>query len=392
MAVKTSTAPELTAEQVVRVLVQPLEESSKFLASSPRIFDTTGPLRVPKMGGMVDDQGDPDTPDWIGESELITTKDVDFREVTLLPSTMKSIKTITRYSNEMARASIVALDAVLQQRLVTDVAAELDRQLFSATGDGVTTPRGLLAYEGVQEADIAGADVTLDDLTDAWGMCLSADVNMAGLRWIMRPETFIKLRKVKEATGSNRPVLQPDVTQDSLFRLFGSQVTVTKRLPLDAEGQASVVLADMSQVAVARDLAPSVTVLRERFADYDEQALRVVCRYDAKPLNPEAIVVLRNAARGRCRPPPRWPRSSAGNPTRSPWRPWPRTWRRSRRSPGPTPVASASPRRPRDSTARRTSRRPSCRPPPARCRTRARPPAWRSAATTRCPRCSPGST
>ena len=296
MAVKTSTAPELTAEQVVRVLVQPLEESSKFLASSPRIFDTTGPLRVPKMGGMVDDQGDPDTPDWIGESELITTKDVDFREVTLLPSTMKSIKTITRYSNEMARASIVALDAVLQQRLVTDVAAELDRQLFSATGDGVTTPRGLLAYEGVQEADIAGADVTLDDLTDAWGMCLSADVNMAGLRWIMRPETFIKLRKVKEATGSNRPVLQPDVTQDSLFRLFGSQVTVTKRLPLDAEGQASVVLADMSQVAVARDLAPSVTVLRERFADYDEQALRVVCRYDAKPLNPEAIVVMRNAA------------------------------------------------------------------------------------------------
>ena len=46
----------------------------------------------------------------------------------------------------------------------------------------------------------------------------------------------------------------------------------------------------MSQIAVARDLAPSVKVLTERYADYDQQAIRVVARYDAAPLNPEAIV------------------------------------------------------------------------------------------------------
>ncbi len=40
-------APELTAEQVVRILVQPLEAQSTFLASGPRIFDTAGPLRIP---------------------------------------------------------------------------------------------------------------------------------------------------------------------------------------------------------------------------------------------------------------------------------------------------------------------------------------------------------
>ncbi|MBS45609.1 MAG: phage major capsid protein [Nocardioides sp.] len=296
MTVKTSTAAELTQEQVVRVLTKPLEEASKFLASGPRIFDTSGPLRVPSLGGMVDSEGDPDSPDWIGESEQITTKDVDFGEVSLLPSTMKSVKVITRYSNEMARQSVVALDATLQQRLVTDVAAKLDDQFWSAGGDGVTTPTGILAYEGVQEADLSGAAVTLDDLTDAWGMCLSADVNMSGLKWVMRPETFIALRKVKEASGSQRPVLQPDVTQDSVFRLFGSPVTVTKRLPLDGASQKSIVLADFSQIAVARDLAPSVKVLTERYADYDEQAIRVVARYDAKPLNPEAVVVMRNVA------------------------------------------------------------------------------------------------
>ncbi|KRF19399.1 capsid protein [Nocardioides sp. Soil797] len=295
MTVKTSTAPELTAEQVERMLVQPLEEASKFLASGPRIINSAGPVRVPKLNGMVEPgTTTPDEPDWIGESELITEKDVDFGEVSLLPSTMKSIKVITRFSNEMARQAVVALDATLQQRLVADVAARLDAQLFSATGDGVTTPKGILAYAGVQSMDLAGAAATLDDLTDAWGLALSADVNMSGLKWVMRPETFIALRKVKEATGSNRPILQPDVTQDSLFRLFGSPVTVTKRLPLDVESQKSIVLADFSQIAVARDLAPSVTVLKERYADYDEVGIRVVTRYDAAPLNPESIVKIVN--------------------------------------------------------------------------------------------------
>jgi len=303
MTVKTSTATELTAEQVQRILVQPLEQASTFLAAGPRIFNTASPIRIPKLNGMVDENTTtPDEPDWIGESELITTKDVDFGEVQLLPSTMKSVKVITRYSNEMARQAIVALDATLQQRLVTDVAAKLDRQLWSASGDGVTTPKGILAYAGVQQIDKANAALSLDDLIDASGMCLAESVNMSALKWVMRPETWTALRKIKETTGSNRSVIEPDPTKDGVFRLLGHPVIVTRHLPLgpdsadadtDADEQ-NVVLADFSTIAVARDLAPSVTVLKERYADYDEQAIRVVARYDATPLLPEAVVKIKN--------------------------------------------------------------------------------------------------
>lgn len=295
MAVDTGNAPELTAEQVVRILTKPLEETSTFLASGPRIYDTAGPLRIPSLGQMVDADGDPDDPDWIGESEQITERDVDFGEVELMPSTMKSVKVITRFSNELARQSVVALDAALQQRLVTDVAAKLDAQLWSDIGDGVTTPRGILAYEGAQERPYETGNEWTDVLTDAWGLALGAHVNVSALRWVMRPETFVSLRKIKEGDSSQRPLLQPDFTQDALFRILGSPVTVTSRLPLDSAGKARIVLADFSQIAVARDLAPSVTVLRERYADYDEQALRVVARYDAAPLNPEAVVVISGA-------------------------------------------------------------------------------------------------
>ena len=44
---------------------------------------------------------------------------------------------------------------------------------------------------------------------------------------------------------------------------------------------------------MARDLAPSVKLLDQTYADFDQQAIRVVAQYDAAPLNPSAIVVLR---------------------------------------------------------------------------------------------------
>ena len=150
MAVSTSTAPELTAEQVQKILVSPLETASQFLACSPRIFDSANQIRIPKMGAAT-------SPAWHGENEQITEQDVTFDEIVLLPSTMESVKVLTRYSNELARQSVVSLDAALKDRLVRDVAAKIDAQLFAATGDGITLPKGILAYSGVQSIDKAGA-------------------------------------------------------------------------------------------------------------------------------------------------------------------------------------------------------------------------------------------
>lgn len=285
MAESTQTASELTQEQVQKILVKPLEQRSVFLSAGPRIFDTNGSqVRIPKMGGPTD-------PQWHGENELITEQDAEFDEVTLLPSTMKSVKVITRFSNELARQSVVALDAALRDRLVTDVATKLDTQFLSAGGDGVTTPRGLFAYAGIQTLAVGG-EISLDALHDAWALALAANVNMSALKWTFTPGTFSKLRKLKDTQG--RYQLQPDPTQDGVFRLLGAPVLISNRVPntTGATPTGRAALIDFSQIAVARDLAPSVVVLKERYADFDQQALRVVARYDAAPLNPEGIVSL----------------------------------------------------------------------------------------------------
>jgi predicted phage gp36 major capsid-like protein len=243
----TVNAPQLTEQQVQHILVKPLEQASVFLAAGPRIFDVTaaGVVRVPKLVSMT-------APGWHGENELITEVDATFGEVTLLDG-VKSLKSITRFSNELARSSVVALDSALRDRMVLDV-----------------------------------------ELLDAVALAYSANVDTGRLRWMMPSRTFVALRKLKDTT--NQYLLQPDVTADAPFRLLGIPVTVTNRIPTTGgagTNEGSVVLADFSQIAVARDLSPSVKLLDQTYADFDQQAIRVVARYDAAPLNPQAVIVLR---------------------------------------------------------------------------------------------------
>lgn len=289
MPASTTNASELTQEQVQAILVEPLQAASVFLAAGPRIFDTNGsPVRVPKLTSM-------EAPAWHGENELITEVDADFGEVVLLPSTMKSVKSLTKFSNELARQSVVALDAALSDRMVRDAARKLDAAFIGGTGGtpAGTEPTGLVNYPGVGEL-LAIGTLALDDLHDAEGIALAANVDPTRMVWFMRSKTFVELRKLKDTTG--RYLVQPDPTEAGRFTLLGHNVIITNDVPVNTTPDpdtTSVVLADMSQVAVARDLTPSVKILDQTFGDYDQMAIRVVARYDAAPLNPEGVVVLR---------------------------------------------------------------------------------------------------
>ncbi|KAA1376125.1 phage major capsid protein [Aeromicrobium fastidiosum] len=283
MAINTGNATELLQTQVAKVLTKPLEAQSVFLASGPVIYDTAGPLRLPSLGGPITDPG------WTGEGETIPTRDVDFGDVSLLPSTMKSVKVITKMSEEIVRQAVVSLETAVRQRLVTDVASKIDTQFFGASGDGVETPRGLFSWLGTQTVAAAGG-LTYDVLLAAWSKALSANVNMGSLKFVVTPREFVTLKGLKD--GDGRYLAQPDPTLDSVYRAFGIPIVVTPRIPDTTGGTPTgrAALVDFSQVAVARDLAPSVKILNELYAGTGEVGIRVQARYDVAPVNPSAVV------------------------------------------------------------------------------------------------------
>lgn len=274
MAHATTDHPTLIKDQVSSLLVQPLEAASFVLSSGVRIFDSSEPLKIPRLVSS-------GTVDYVAEgAEIPDDYDVTFNEISLMPTSRKSIKSITRYTNELLRASSIGLDSVLKSRLVSDVSSKLDNELLAGTGasGGIT---GILNQTGVQTGDLDVEDP--DSFLDALALTSAAEVTPT--RWFINGADFIALRKVKD--GSGKYLLESDLTRDATYRIFGIPVTVSNKIPA---GKA--ILADTSQIAVVRDVNPSITVLTERYAEFDQIGLRVVCRYDLGLLHPEGVVVL----------------------------------------------------------------------------------------------------
>lgn len=282
MAKDTQNTGTLTREQVRVMLTEPLTRFSTFLAAGPSFYDTDGSkVRVPKGFRRTTDEILANN--WHGENEQINEIDpAEADELELLPDTMKSIKTLTRFSNELARQAIISLEQALQNRLVRDVADAFDRQFLSNGGDGVTTPMGMFAWPGVQEIDATEFD--LDTIMDGYGLFLGEYGHTDGLRLFIRSDDYMTLRKMKDNDG--RYLLQPDMSTGGIVvPALGARLAVSNYIP---EGNAALV--NMASVAVARDMAPTVTLLRERYADYDQQAIRVVARYDAGLEDDRAMV------------------------------------------------------------------------------------------------------
>ncbi|WP_447643359.1 phage major capsid protein [Nocardioides zeae] len=277
MTLTTTLASELTAEQVQSVLVQPLEQASTFLAAGPKIVDTAGPLRIPTLTGGT-------APGWYGQNEQIAEDDVDFGEITLLPTTMKSVKVVSKFSNELTRQSVIALESAIRARVSRDVAAVLDAQFLSnSNGDAGTKPRGIFNYAG-QTVEVDGA-LTLDHMIDADALALSAHVDTGALRWLLRPETLTALRKVEDNAG--RKFFEPDSTRAGGLTFLGHSTIVSDRIPAGLAG-----LVNFGEIVVARDQAPSIKVLDQTWGDFDVVGLRTTARYDVAPVHSEAVIAL----------------------------------------------------------------------------------------------------
>lgn len=269
----TGTLPTLQQDQIASLLVQPLEAESVFLAAGPKIIDTNGPIRVPRIATGL-------SVGFVGEGAQIPEASVGVDEVSMLPSTLKSLKVLSRVTAEVLRSSAVALDSILKSRLVTDTAAALDSALFTSTGSS-NTIKGLLNQSGVATGVLDATEP--DSFLDGIGIARANEVRPN--RWFLSPADYLAVRKIKDADG--RYILEQDITAEGAERLFGIPVTVTSRIPT---GKA--VLADMSLVAVARDMAPTVVIDSSRYFDTDEVALRVVARFDLALLQPKAVTVL----------------------------------------------------------------------------------------------------
>lgn len=274
MVNSTTTAPQLIEDQVKGILVEPLEAASVVLQAGPTVFNSSEPLRIKTLE-------DGFNPGIVGENELIPDDGAaTFGEIKLMPTERKSIKAIIRTSNELIRQSTVGVSQTLQARLVKDVATKLDNELLAGTGanDGIT---GLINQPGLDTAPISLTDT--DPYLDALAALAAKEITPN--RFILNGSDFFALRKIKDADG--RYIVNGGPAEGAPYKLFEIPVTITNKL---APGKG--ILANMNDIAVVRDIDPQVTILTERYAEYDQVGIRVVTRYDLGLLRKDSVLLL----------------------------------------------------------------------------------------------------
>lgn len=275
MPVDTTNSNSLIETKVSEMLVQPLQAASVILnAPGVTVEGSSTPIKFPKLSGNAN-------AGFIAENEKIPDEadTLDFGELTLMPTDLKAVKTIVRVSNELIRMAKTSVSTVLQNKVVSDVRDTLDLALL--TGDGAENTITGLLNSGIETAPFSPVDP--DTVMD--GLAYMSGNEAVPTRIYMSGTDFFTMRKLKDNDG--RYLLQADVSSGARYSLHGVPVTVTNKLPAG-----KMVMGNMADLVVVRDLDPAVTILTERYADFDQTGIRVVARYDQGVLRDESFLIL----------------------------------------------------------------------------------------------------
>ena len=215
------------------------------------------------------------TVSWRAENALIDDSDPVFSGLLL---DAKSCAGLVRVSRELLTDS-VNVNEILQNAFVQVMARELDR--VALWNDGADTgPIGVAATSGINEVSMAtnGAALTNHDkLLDAlYEMKLdnAADATAA----IMHPRTELALAKLKTTDGY--PMPYPDMLANiPRYATTSASIAETQG---SATNASSLLFGNFRELFIGIRDQVSITVLRERYADYGQVGFLVWMRADVQ--------------------------------------------------------------------------------------------------------------
>jgi HK97 family phage major capsid protein len=289
----TSATQAVIEQDVSSTIIQPLVANSVILQQGPHIFQTSAPLRVPRLAASTN-------VGYVAEGAVITNAAIAVDEVDLLPSSREGIKSLTVVSNELVRSAVLGVSQVLSDRIAIDVARFVDHEFINGTG-GSSQITGLLTQSGISTTTYAalgtGAEAAAGSLGDPtfWiktvGTFAANHLNLSTSRWILNPSDWYS--SVLTSRDSLGRLLFIDNVTGSMGpgAILGIPACVSTQIP-----PGTALLADFSRVFIAQDQSPSVALLTERYADQDSSGVRVTTRWDLQLAQPEAVLSITAAA------------------------------------------------------------------------------------------------
>lgn len=195
---------------------------------------------------------------------------------------------LTKVSKQLINNSNFDILSYIVNKMAEAIVAWLEKELLIGTQDKI---QGLSGVTQVVTTAAAAA-ITADELIDLQEEI--PDVYKPASIWIMNRATRKAIRKLKDAEGNY--LLNKDMTARWGYTLLGSDVYCSDQMPEIAAGETAIYYGDMSGLALKISEAPSVEILREKFAT--QHAVGVVgwLEVDAKVEDEQKIAALKMKA------------------------------------------------------------------------------------------------
>jgi HK97 family phage major capsid protein len=252
--------PAFLPEQIGELIVRPVQATSIALQVSTVVDtdNTNHQFRVPIVAT------DP-TAGWTAEGDEIDPADGTLAEAVTSYYKLAGLSIIT---SELADDSSPAAAEIIGNGLARDIARKLDAAYF---GDSVTNgPSGLESLEGVNSV-LVSAWANVDAFTEAVFAAETVGATLSA--FVANPTDALILATLKESTGSNRDLLQPDVTQPGVRRIAGVPMLVSSAV---TEGTVWGIPQAVSMVAVRNDTRLEID--RSAYFSSDRVGIRALMR------------------------------------------------------------------------------------------------------------------
>lgn len=211
----------------------------------------------------------------LDENTAMSELDVAFTTNTL--GAFMYVSGLVRVSYQLLQDTFFDLEGFLARKLGERIGRIQNRHF--TIGVDTTQPQGLVVggTSGVTAASATA--VTFPEL-----MALKQSVNSAyrdngNAKWMMNDTTYGEISGLLDST--NRPLLQPDLTEGGAGRLLGYPIVINPDMPHTATGLKPIAYGDFRAGYIIRDVRGiQMTRLDERYAEYLQVGFFAYARAD----------------------------------------------------------------------------------------------------------------
>ncbi|MFH9432336.1 phage major capsid protein [Streptomyces sp. NPDC017615] len=219
MTMLSSANGALLPAEYGEVVTKPVEALSVAFLTGTKITTQAGTYRIPILASDV-------TVGAVAEGAEITPSDADFDELTVTPARFAGLTIISR---ELADDSNPSAADQIGRSIARQIANSVDNALFNALA--APNPAGLASLTGISAVEAPAAYTNLDSFEEA--VSLSEGAGGRVTAWVTGAATALEVAKLKDATGSNKGLLNPDLTAEGRRTILGRPVVVSPYVPAD---------------------------------------------------------------------------------------------------------------------------------------------------------------